>query len=106
MSGAVVLGVCRPMEGMHMKTIDTAVRAEAADHLLKAVIALMAVRDPEFLRHLDRIFALADAHDSQISRMRPEVWAEVRREIGVIHDFVQGEDAPSGVPQKEIKIAH
>ncbi len=89
-----------------MKTIDTATRAEAADHLLKAVLALLTVRDPEFLRHLDRIFALADVHDSQISRMRPEVWAEVRREIRVIHDFVQGDDEPSGSSQAEIKIAH
>ena len=89
-----------------MNAADTAATAEATDHLLKAVIALLTVRDPEFLNHLNQIFALADIHDSKISRMRPEAWAEVRREIQIVHAFVQGEDESIGAAQSEIKIAH
>ncbi|CAN5201118.1 hypothetical protein BH10PSE1_BH10PSE1_10740 [soil metagenome] len=85
---------------------DVTATVESNEHLLKAVIALLTIRDPDFLRQLDRVFALADAHDSKIGRMTPEAWAEIRREMTVVRDFVQGEDESMPVSQSEIKIAH
>lgn len=80
---------------------------EATDHLLKAVIALLSVKDPGFLKQLDQVFALADAHGSPISRMPPEAWAEIRREMLIISEFVHG-DAPEEAPPSlaRIKRAH
>lgn len=90
-----------------MSATSVKATAEATDHLLKSVIALLTVRDPDFLRQLDQIFALADVHGSAISRMPSDAWAEIRREMLVISEFVHGEEGEE--PPKSlsrIKRAH
>ncbi len=78
---------------------------ESNEHLLKAVIALLSLRDPEFLSQLDRVFTVAAMHDSPIAQMRDEAWVEVFTELRIIGEFLHGAgvETPSA---DEINKAH
>ena len=63
---------------------------ESNEHLLKAVIALLCLKDPAFLNQLDRVFTIAAMHDSPIAQMRDETWVEVLTELRIIGEFLHG----------------
>lgn len=89
-----------------LETLRT--RVEAMDHLLKATIAALAMRDPEFLKGVAEAFMIGDVYGSPISDMRAEAWAEISRELGIIRDLVSGDDAPapSGSAPRTLTRAH
>lgn len=78
---------------------------ESNEHLLKAVIALLSLKDPTFLSQLDRVFTVAALHDSPIAQMRDDSWVEVFTELRIIGEFLHGAgvEAPSA---EEITKAH
>ena len=72
-----------------------ATTVESTEHLLKAVIALLALKDPQFLSQLDRVFTVAAMHDSPIAHMRDESWVEMLTELRIIGEFLPGAGLPS-----------
>jgi hypothetical protein len=84
--------------------IDPEIRAAAADHLVKAVLATLAVKDPDFIDQVRDIFLIATAYDSRIAPEREAVWAEVQSELQAVEALVkgpldddEGEGAPNGL---------
>ena len=67
-------------------------RIEANDHLLKAVIALLTIKDPTFVKQLDDVFLMAEAQGDKIARMDAMAWAHIREELGVVRGFVLGDE--------------
>ena len=73
---------------------------EANDHLLKAVIALLTIKDPTFIAQLDEVFLVARCQQNKVGRMDPGAWAAIREELSVVRQFVIGDDEP------EVKVGH
>jgi hypothetical protein len=71
-------------------SIETVVASN--EKLLKALIALLSIRDEALLDELKTIFTVAAAHGSEIGQADPKVWAEIRRELGLIDQLVYGDD--------------
>ncbi len=82
-----------------------ATTVQSNEHLIKAVIAVLALRDPEFLSQLDRVFTVAALHDSPIAQMRDETWVEVMTELRIIGEFLHGTGQVSESAE-EITKAH
>jgi hypothetical protein len=70
--------------------IETIVRSN--EKLLKALITVLSLKDETLLAELKTIFTVAAHHDSEIAPKDPKVWAEIRRELGLIDDLVYGDD--------------
>ena len=68
---------------------------ESNEHLLKAIIALMSLKDPNFLKDLDQVFTVAALHDSPIAHMRDETWLEVFKELKIVAEFLHGAGLPT-----------
>lgn len=69
---------------------DLSTIVESNEHLLKAIIALLSLKDPAFLSQLDRVFTVAAMHDSPIAQMRDETWVEVLTELRIVAEFLHG----------------
>lgn len=72
-------------------------RIEANDHLLKAVVALLTIKDPTFVNQLDNIFRMAEAQGDEIARMNAQSWSHIRDELEVVRNFVHGDEDPQAL---------
>ena len=81
-------------------------RCEAADHLLKAVIAVLTERDPEFLKKVVELFMVADAHDSPIADMRAQVWDEISKELAAVRELVLDDEPAAPLTPRVLNRAH
>jgi hypothetical protein len=70
---------------------EVALTAAANDRLLKALIALFALKDPAFIKELQTIFALAAREDSVIGDASEATWGRVAEEIHAIRRFLSQE---------------
>ncbi|MBE7220009.1 MAG: hypothetical protein INR64_16185 [Caulobacteraceae bacterium] len=78
------------MNEARLEAMET--RSVANEKLLKALITLLAVREPQLLDELGAIFMLAAAEDSEVGGASSKVWAEVRREMDVMHQLMRAGD--------------
>ncbi|MBS0332682.1 MAG: hypothetical protein JSS35_07940 [Proteobacteria bacterium] len=81
------------------RTPDKLVDMVAAnDKLLKAMIALLALKDENLLDELRVVFRHALHSGSEIGEANAAVWAHIHRELELIAILVEdeGPDAPSG----------
>ncbi len=80
-----------------MTDIDTrlATTVESNEHLLKAIVALLSLKDPDFLKDLDQVFTVAALHDSPIAHMRDDTWVEIFKELKIVADFLHGAGLPT-----------
>lgn len=80
-----------------MTDIDSrlATTVESNEHLLKAIIALLSLKDPNFLKDLDQVFTVAALHDSPIAHMREATWLEVFKELNIVAEFLHGAGLPT-----------
>jgi hypothetical protein len=69
-------------------------RSQVSEKLLKALIALLAVKDEHLLDELCIIFDHARQHGGEIGSASAEVWNGVNHQIGVLLDLAssEGED--------------
>ena len=67
--------------------------------LIKALIGLLALRDPELLGELRAVFAMAGRADESVSPAEARTWAQVRREIDFITHMVEGDGDLGGEPE-------
>ncbi len=70
-------------------SLETLVRSN--EKLLKAMLALLSLKDEHFLGELKAVFAMASQQGSEIGQADPKVWAEIRRELAIIDAIVDGE---------------
>ena len=90
---------------MTQTPVDPEIRAAAADHLVKALLAVLAVKEPEVIDRVRDIFLIATAYDSRIAPDREAVWAEIEAELQAVEDLIgggedgsaEGDAAPDGV---------
>ena len=59
-------------------------RIAANDRLLKAVITLLAIKDPHLMDELDLIFAIAEDQGSPIGEADRKTREHLRMELGMI----------------------
>jgi hypothetical protein len=62
-------------------------RLFANDRLLKALITLLAIRDPDLLRDLRAIFEIAAARNDAIGNASSETWGHLEEELDLIADL-------------------
>ncbi|MDG2522397.1 hypothetical protein P7B02_12660 [Caulobacter segnis] len=67
-------------------------KIEANDRLLKALMTLLALRDPDLLDELRAVFTIAAVEGSKVGDASPEVWAHIRKELAIVADLAR--DAP------------
>jgi hypothetical protein len=67
-------------------------KIEANDRLLKALMTLLAVRDPDLLDELRAVFTIASAEKSKVGEASPAVWAHIRKELAIVSELAR--DAP------------
>ncbi len=70
---------------------EVALTVAANDRLLKALIALLAMRDPGILRELPTVFALAAREDGVIGEATSATWERIGAEIRSIRTFLATE---------------
>ena len=70
---------------------EVALTVAANDRLLKALIALLAMRDPGLLKELPTVFALAAREDGVIGEATKATWDRVGSEIRSIRSFLATE---------------
>ena len=71
------------------------------EKLLKAMLALLSLKDDHFLGELKLVFAMASQQGSELGSADPKVWAEIQRELAVIDAIVDGDaedDEDDGPP--------
>lgn len=75
---------------------ETKLRAkiEANDRLLKALMTLLALRDPDLLDELRAVFTIAKAEDSKVGRAAPEVWAHIQKELTIVAELARDVEVP------------
>jgi hypothetical protein len=66
---------------------ETRARIAANDRLLKAVITLLAIKDPDLLDELDAIFAIASDQGSPIGEADLRTRAHLRGELDLIRSL-------------------
>lgn len=66
---------------------EARVRIAANDRLLKAVITLLAIKDPGLLDELDIIFALADEEGSALAETDRRTRVHLRQELELIRNL-------------------
>ncbi len=67
-------------------------RSRVNEKLLKALLALLAVKDEHLLEELCVIFEHARQREGEIGEGGPDIWRGVDRQIGVLLDLAHGED--------------
>ncbi|WP_165190477.1 hypothetical protein [Caulobacter soli] len=67
-------------------------RSQVNEKLLKALIALLAVKDEHLLEELCVIFDHVRQNGGEIGEGPPEVWRGVDRQMGVLMDMAHGEN--------------
>lgn len=70
-------------------SLETVVRSN--EKLLKAMLALLSLKDEHFLAELKQVFALASKQGSELGDADPKIWAEISRELGLIDQIVNGD---------------
>ena len=70
---------------------EVALTVAANDRLLKALIALLAMRDPGLLRELPTVFALAAREDAVIGEASEATWDRIGAEIRTVRNFIASE---------------
>ena len=70
---------------------EVALTVAANDRLLKALIALLAMRDPGILKELPTVFALAAREDGVIGDATQATWERIGAEIRSIRGFISTE---------------
>ncbi|WP_174299662.1 hypothetical protein [Caulobacter sp. S45] len=70
---------------------EVALTVAANDRLLKALIALLAMRDPGILKELPTVFALAAREDGVIGEATEATWERIGTEIRSIRTFLKSE---------------
>ncbi len=70
---------------------EVALTVAANDRLLKALIALLAMKDPGILKELPTVFALAAREDGVIGEATAATWERIGTEIRSIRHFLQTE---------------
>lgn len=63
---------------------DTRARIAANDKLLKALVTLLAIKDPDLLDELDLIFAIAGEEGSPIAEADRKTREHLRQELEMI----------------------
>jgi len=76
-----------PVSGGRLPPIVT-----ANDKLLKALISLLALRDPHLLDDLRTIFAMAEQEDNPIGEASDPIWIHLQAELRTIADLVENGD--------------
>jgi hypothetical protein len=71
------------------------VRLFANDRILKALVALLAERDPSLLSDLRLIFTQARTEGSEVADNTRATWEEINRELQLIADLAGEEDNES-----------
>ncbi len=66
---------------------EARVRIAANDRLLKAVITLLAIKDPGLLDELDIIFALADEEGSALAETDRRTRVHLKQELELIRNL-------------------
>ncbi|MBN9318580.1 MAG: hypothetical protein BGN86_13150 [Caulobacterales bacterium 68-7] len=69
--------------------LETIVRSN--EKLIKAMLALLSLKDEYFLDELKSIFAMA-AQGGPLSTTDPKVWEDVHRKLALIEAIVAGDD--------------
>lgn len=69
-------------------------KIEANDRLLKALMTLLALRDPDLLDEMRAVFTIAKAEGSKIGRAEPEVWAHIRKELAMVAALAEDVEVP------------
>lgn len=64
----------------------------ANDKLLKALIALLAVKDEHLLQELQMVFAIAGRTGNKIGEASSATWEHLRKELLMIAELVDGDD--------------
>lgn len=72
----------------------------ANNKLLKALIGLLAIRDPQLLGELRTIFAMAGKNHEGATPAEARTWAHVWRDLDLITDMVEGDDDPAATSGK------
>ena len=80
-----------PLTTEHDPPAEVALTVAANDRLLKALIALLAMRDPGLLQELPTVFALAAREDGVIGEATEATWERIGSEIRAIRGFVATE---------------
>ncbi len=70
---------------------EVALTVAANDRLLKALIALLAMKDPGLLKELPTVFALAAREDGVIGEATAATWERIGTEIRSIRNFLKTE---------------
>ncbi len=70
---------------------EVALTVAANDRLLKALIALLAMKDPGILKELPTVFALAAREDGVIGEATAATWERIGSEIRSIRNFLKSE---------------
>ena len=73
---------------------EVALTVAANDRLLKALIALLAMKDPGLLKELPTVFALAAREDGVIGEATEATWERIGGEIRSIRTFL-GKESPA-----------
>jgi hypothetical protein len=68
---------------------DIRARIAANDRLLKAVIILLAIKDPHLLDELDAIFKIADGQEGLIGDADKKTRAHLNSELAMIRSLAQ-----------------
>lgn len=67
--------------------------------MLKALIALLAIKDGHLLDEMRAVLFVARRDDSPIGDADAATWAHIRKELSSITDLIGGEDARQGLPR-------
>jgi hypothetical protein len=70
---------------------DVALTVAANDRLLKALIALLAMRDPGLMKELPTVFALAARDDGAIGEATEGTWRRIGQELQALREFLATE---------------
>lgn len=80
-----------PLTSENDPPVEVALTVAANDRLLKALIALLAMKDPGLLKELPTVFALAAREDGVIGEASAATWGRIGGEIRTIRDFLASE---------------
>ena len=75
---------------------DLKAKIHAHDRLLKALITLLAIRDPELLAELDEIFSAEARNQSDPGASDTAVWQHLRSDLSMIRSLSIEDDACNG----------
>jgi hypothetical protein len=71
-------------------TSDPEIRSAATDHLVKALLATLATKEPAIIDQVRDVLTIATVYDSPVAADREAVWTEIQRELQAVEDLVNG----------------